>query len=277
MLLWIFSSPAVAPSLPSLTFHCGVNYGSHRFRDTWQDITEYLFIFCRGRPVPADFVCTWSQGYSSVFTISFLEPTPKIWVLRSIRFSRILEIFDFSPNLVSSVCTYGKSDLYYSIRNHSITFSCPVQAPAPCRTQPLWVWLFSGRAGLEVSMLLLGSGGLLAGWQCWLNLVGGLSHVGTFSQHHKNCAPGNPRLTESFLKAFQVRFPGRWIKGGKRNVREHFLDCVLFLPSSSWQILQNYFIKPFPEVRVFLHPGEAESSARAQLAFQTWLSTNRNI
>lgn len=171
MLLWIFSSPAVAPSLPSLTFHCGVNYGSHRFRDTWQDITEYLFIFCRGRPVPADFVCTWSQGYSSVFTISFLEPTPKTWVLRSIRFSRILEIFDFSPNLVSSVCTYSKSDLYYSIRNHSITFSCPVQAPAPCRTQPLWVWLFSGRAQWR-SMCFWALGvcwlGGSAGWTLWV-------------------------------------------------------------------------------------------------------------
>lgn len=79
-------------------------------------------------------------------------------------------------------------------------------------------------------MLLLGSGGLLAGWQ---SLVGGLSHVGTFPQHHGNCAPGNPKLTESFLKSFQVRFPSKEIEGGKKNVQQHFLGCVLFLLSSS--------------------------------------------
>lgn len=121
----------------------------------------------------------------------------------------------------------------------------------------------SGRAGLEVSVLLLGSGGMLPGWQCWLNVVGGLSHVGP-SLSMINCDLGNPKLTESFLSSYQVRFPSTEIKGGKRNVQQHFLGCVLFLPSSSRQILQNYFIKPFPEVRVFLHPGEAEISARAQ-------------
>lgn len=172
--------------------------------------------------------------------------------------------FDFSPNLVSSVCTYGKLDVCYRIRNHSITFNCPIKSPAPCRTQPLWVWHFSGRAGLEVSVFLLDSGGLLAGWQCWLSLVGGLSHVGTFPQHDGSCVPGNPKPTESFLNSCQVRFPSMEIKGGKRNIQQHFLGSVLCLPSSSWQILQNYFIKPFPEVRIFLHPGEAEISARAQ-------------
>lgn len=46
ILLWMFPTTAVAPSLPSITFHCGVDFGSHRFRDTWQNITEWLIFSC---------------------------------------------------------------------------------------------------------------------------------------------------------------------------------------------------------------------------------------
>lgn len=54
----------------------------------------------------------------------------------------------FTPNLVSSVCTYDRSDLNYKIRNHTITFNHDVQAPSHCRIQPPWVWHFCGRARL---------------------------------------------------------------------------------------------------------------------------------
>lgn len=44
MLLWMFSTPAVF--LPSLTSHCGEEFGSHRFRDTRQDSTKSLLFPC---------------------------------------------------------------------------------------------------------------------------------------------------------------------------------------------------------------------------------------
>lgn len=88
-LMWIFSTPAVAPSLPSLTFHCSVDFGSHRFRDTWQDGTEWLIFPCAmtmevQRQTCACRYCQCMKPgilSSFLFTVSFLEPskgpTPK--------------------------------------------------------------------------------------------------------------------------------------------------------------------------------------------------------
>lgn len=90
--------------------------------------------------------------------------------------------FDFSSNLVSCVCTYGKLGLCYSIRNHSITFYCAVQAPDSCRTQLLWVWfLWKSWAGGQCA-----SFGLW-GYAAWVAVLAEpcrwAQPCGTFPQH----------------------------------------------------------------------------------------------
>lgn len=107
---------------------------------------------CRGRPVLADFACVWSQGYCPVF-FSFSRtkegPDPKSGFLKQQIFKDAWNLnLGFAPNHASSVRSYDKSDLHCTIRNHPITFGCPVQASSLCRIQPPWVWCFSGRAEL---------------------------------------------------------------------------------------------------------------------------------
>lgn len=234
MLLWIFSTAAVAPSLPSLTFCCGVDFGSHGFRDKWQDITEWLIVLCamtmevQRQTCACRFCLCMKPGIlsSSIFIVSFVDPDTKAGFLKQQIFKDTwnLNVY-FTPDLVSRVCIYDKADLHYRIRNHAIAFNCPVQAPSFCRIQPPWLWRISGRAGLQVSVLLLGSVCLLAARQRWLSVTGGLSHVGTFPQHQVNCASGHPKLTDQFLKFFQVRFPSREIKGTKWDLQQLFLGC----------------------------------------------------
>lgn len=88
-------------------------------------------------------------SFHSQFSRTKEEPDPKAGFLKQQIFKDTWSLnLDFTPNLVSSVCTYDKSDLRYMIRNHTITSNCPVQASSFCRIQPLQIWHFSGRAGL---------------------------------------------------------------------------------------------------------------------------------
>lgn len=180
----MFPTTAVAPSLPSITFHCGVDFGSHRFRDTWQNITEWLIFSCamtmevQRQTCACRFCLCVKPGilpsFHSQFSRTKEGPDLKAGFLKHQIFKYTWNLNpDFTTDLVSSVCAHSKADLHYAIRNHAITFNCPVQASSLCTIQPPWLQHFSGRVGLEVSVLLLGSMSLLAVWQCWLNLAGG--------------------------------------------------------------------------------------------------------